>query len=72
MMTPTANGNLNKVEDDEKFIVQYKNDFYDITEFSHKHPGRCNFRKTRQIFTIILDLFRRYKHTKRPQWPAHG
>lgn len=39
MSSKTMNGNFTKFKDDDKFIVQYKNDFYDITEFSHKHPG---------------------------------
>jgi cytochrome b involved in lipid metabolism len=24
---------------EEKFIVEYKNEFYDVTEFLTKHPG---------------------------------
>lgn len=27
---------------EEKFIVQYENELYDITDFMHKHPGGVN------------------------------
>jgi len=27
---------------EEKFVVEYKNELYDITEFMHKHPGGIN------------------------------
>lgn len=27
---------------EEKFVVEYKKELYDITEFMHKHPGGIN------------------------------
>ena len=30
------------LKESEKFIVQYKNDLYDITKFQSQHPGGIN------------------------------
>lgn len=29
-------------KDEEKFLVHFKNELYDISEFAHKHPGGTN------------------------------
>lgn len=33
----------------EKFIVEYEKEFYDITDFMHKHPGNVTTRKRENL-----------------------
>jgi hypothetical protein len=48
-----TNENLNDIQHEEKIKVEYKNDFYDITEFFHKHPGWC-FKKILTYFVYNI------------------
>lgn len=34
----------------EKFIVEYEKEFYDITDFMHKHPGNGTTRNKWESF----------------------